>query len=327
MNYYMVIDFLVIFWLRIFCVSEVNIACRHVEEMSPVVIDILWVTFDSNDSLVVYENTSLIMICIIPFFCKLTNSKWVLQNKENSEPPYKIEVHQGTALAQRNLVPKIGEWEVIDVVTLKQEVCRYQVYVKPVENQCLSLSKDEINIFCTTKRVYPKAKCTFYISYNGQRAFEFENVIYSHKNETGYSVSNCNAIKPIQLTEIGTYRVEAIIYPNISNDKSDVVYGTNISTEIIFKSPYITLVNCPTHVKKYILIDCECVLNELGSTNVLYSWINASTNESISYSNHLRFAVDNYNTEFICKANSFKIDNVLYENYNIFLLSGPDTTE
>ncbi|XP_055866990.1 uncharacterized protein LOC106073608 isoform X3 [Biomphalaria glabrata] len=288
MNYYMVIDFLVIFWLRIFCVSEVNIACRHVEEMSPVVIDILWVTFDSNDSLVVYENTSLIMICIIPFFCKLTNSKWVLQNKENSEPPYKIEVHQ----------------------------------VKPVENQCLSLSKDEINIFCTTKRVYPKAKCTFYISYNGQRAFEFENVIYSHKNETGYSVSNCNAIKPIQLTEIGTYRVEAIIYPNISNDKSDVVYGTNISTEIIFKSPYITLVNCPTHVKKYILIDCECVLNELGSTNVLYSWINASTNESISYSNHLRFAVDNYNTEFICKANSFKIDNVLYENYNIFLLSG-----
>ncbi|KAK0066871.1 polymorphic transmembrane cluster 2 transmembrane protein 2 [Biomphalaria pfeifferi] len=228
------------------CVSEVNITCRHVEKGSPVVIHFLWKPNSLEDTVIVSEiegsRSSPMMICHVQDLCQPTN-EWVLKSKTNPDSSYEFQLHKTQVTTTTHHTTKMG-WTVLDVLAGKPPLmCMYQVYVKAQSIECDFMSEDEIHIFCTTPKVYPKAKCTFYISAKDQISFELDNVIDSHHNKSDYYVSSCTAIKPILLHEIGLYKVQAIIYPNVTGTKSDITYGTNITKEINFHNCLLCLVD------------------------------------------------------------------------------------
>ncbi|GFR69415.1 hypothetical protein ElyMa_000300600 [Elysia marginata] len=99
-------------------------------------------------------------------------------------------------------------------------------YTKP-ENPSCTLSEDtrygtitSVDVTCSTSKVYPEAKCSFYRKTNGGNDVKItRNPLYSHKalgsNPVYYS-SQCSVSMPVQELGEGTHSFLGYIYPDVT---------------------------------------------------------------------------------------------------------------
>uniref|UniRef100_A0A2C9KA04 Ig-like domain-containing protein n=1 Tax=Biomphalaria glabrata TaxID=6526 RepID=A0A2C9KA04_BIOGL len=136
-----------------------------------------------------------------------------------------------------------------------------------------------------------------------------------HSHHRVNFASTCTLVVPILLESVGTYTVDATMYPNISGNISDSKFGSDVTLIIVFDRPSIRLESCPKTVRNGDTVHCLCVMRGVGSSTALYSWYNRSSNVLLSNKSMLTFTMNEFSTEFTCKVQSLKLLMPMNETY------------
>ncbi|KAI8780130.1 polymorphic transmembrane cluster 2 transmembrane protein 2, partial [Biomphalaria glabrata] len=102
---------------------------------------------------------------------------------------------------------------------------------------CISLSNLDLIVSCETTRIFPEANCIFNVSHNEKFSTITENGLnYSSTtttvNSLTYFNTTCVLYKDISLNDTGQYFIEVSIYPNISGQENDLIYGITKSVNV-----------------------------------------------------------------------------------------------
>ncbi|CAL1532938.1 unnamed protein product, partial [Lymnaea stagnalis] len=155
--------------------------------------------------------------------------------------------------------------------------------LKKVSNlKCIKmLSADGLSLSCSSWRVYPEAKCDYYVSINGRKMDLKLITTYSNVELPGlyiYFNSTCSVfISKLNLSP-GAYTINVTMYPNVTGTTSDISYGQHTSLSLKLEHPSVILRDCPEYVEDKTEIQCECYLNDAGTSNSSTKWTDAYGN-------------------------------------------------
>ncbi|GFR88294.1 hypothetical protein ElyMa_002513800 [Elysia marginata] len=154
-------------------------------------------------------------------------------------------------------------------------VCdKFQVYAKPQNLSC-TLSENtgsgditSVTVTCSTSKVYPEAKCSFFKETNsGGNGVKVNNdPVYSHSTipvtatTPVYYISQCSVTVPVQDLGEGTHSFQGYIYPGVTGGKNNV-YGITLDKTVTLIFPQVSH-SCHTNMKQGYFIGksagCTC---------------------------------------------------------------------
>ncbi|KAH9490055.1 hypothetical protein Btru_039063 [Bulinus truncatus] len=300
-----------------------DVQCAPAEEGSTAGLNVTWRPRNIDEQIMIYYNESEVTLCSLnPAKCVHYLSSITAAIQNISDGIYYILVSMNTTFK-----PKIlGEQNFWTLKYLNDDSaaveikCVFTVFVKPRDIQCDLLSGEDIYISCTTSAVYPKAICIFNINSSSKASIAEPSVIYHHtsiSNGSTYYTSTCIIFVPVLKDNTGDYSFTVTMYPNISEKISDIVHGRTLTLNKTFEPPNLILQNCPTELNVGNILKCACVMSGLGSSNVLYTWHNASTNVILSNTSLLTLVMSRYAKEFLCMAKSNRFNDPLSRTFTI----------
>ncbi|XP_055866501.1 uncharacterized protein LOC129924087 [Biomphalaria glabrata] len=121
------------------------------------------------------------------------------------------------------------------------ETCDIKFYAFRGKPECYSnISSEYLKIMCYLNNVFPQAKCDLKVT-------PYENVTISATLEYNVPAGdyyNSSCIFNLSMPENVTYKGKVTMYPNITDDKSDLQYGQ--SAEITFSDSQVTPIETST---------------------------------------------------------------------------------
>uniref|UniRef100_A0A2C9KA07 Ig-like domain-containing protein n=1 Tax=Biomphalaria glabrata TaxID=6526 RepID=A0A2C9KA07_BIOGL len=305
--------------LKKFSVSENKITCSAVEEGSTATLLMTWRARSLSSQVMISLNNQTACSCyVLLMACDIYDNQTEATIAHLNGLKYNITVSSSKIFFGHGFwtVNYIGE----DHKQGETEfVCSFLYFVKARDVLCKSSSEDDIYIVCATKIIYPKGKCIFKINHNSSLVSTVPSTIETHKMKHSHHrvnfASTCTLVVPILLESVGTYTVDATMYPNISGNISDSKFGSDVTLIIVFDRPSIRLESCPKTVRNGDTVHCLCVMRGVGSSTALYSWYNRSSNVLLSNKSMLTFTMNEFSTEFTCKVQSLKLLMPMNETY------------
>ncbi|KAK0066940.1 polymorphic transmembrane cluster 2 transmembrane protein 2 [Biomphalaria pfeifferi] len=187
--------------------------------------------------------------------------------------------------------------------------CKLSTYIKPENVRCYQEeNKSEINVTCTTSKVYPAAKCSFHIYINGEKSYN-SNAFVSYEDsnfieQEQFFMSNCTFQIPKFQLKTGYYKINATLSPGLAVDqhifREETKYGSS-STIINFQidSPLIKLQNCPQLVHENTQYTCQCT-SVNRSESYLIRWYDKQRN-LLHEGESLTFIANRSLPEYLCE--------------------------
>ncbi|KAK0066872.1 polymorphic transmembrane cluster 2 transmembrane protein 10, partial [Biomphalaria pfeifferi] len=320
-NYYQLTDMIgehfmenIIFFVVVpSIVSEFNISCSHANEGNSSVLQVRWEPIQETRILIKENNKELITCISKQMTCEsLTDS--ILHYAINVSNLLIFELRNNNSLRHEERHVH-RNWAVFDLIG-NMQTCSYSVYVKPQDIECKSLSEDELDIVCITKKVFPKANCFFYINFTEPYISESNSESCNNEDDRHYLCSVCKVLKEID--KEGTYKIIVTVYPNITGTTQDRYYGTNTTFEKTFAEPSLVLEECPVNAIVGSELRCHCIMKGFGSTKAEAKWYKKD-NTLISNTSRLAYTLDENDSEFVCEVNMIKLQRSLQTTLNISL--------
>ncbi|KAI8780345.1 polymorphic transmembrane cluster 2 transmembrane protein 2 [Biomphalaria glabrata] len=215
-------------------------------------------------------------------FSKLTNA--TIKSTPTQRNEIAVSVHG---------VRSSGYWKVryINEVDVKNDICKFIFFARAKDLQCQSISRDEIHIYCFSRRMYPSGSCNLYYTENMENYVSEEGrQLYSQDtstNNTYFLTTTCTFVKPAAIATTDTFTAVVTMFPNISGSLADVMYGTNVSVLVTFSKPFIKFENCPKEVDFGATVDCQCSVEGIEPVNAMFRWYNTVTNVLITNTSRL----------------------------------------
>ncbi|KAK0067092.1 polymorphic transmembrane cluster 2 transmembrane protein 2, partial [Biomphalaria pfeifferi] len=208
-----------------------DIKCNHMEEETAAQLHFVWSPNQtSRAKLMILLNEAEVALCYLePVKCTPFSKLTKATIKSTPTQRYEISV---SVLG----VKSSGYWKVqyINEADVKNDtVCKFIMFARAKDLKCQSLSREEIHIYCFSKRILPSAACIMNYTDNKENyVLEEGRQLHSKdtfRNDTHLLTSTCTFVKPASIATKDTFTALVTMFPNISGSQADIMYGTSVS--------------------------------------------------------------------------------------------------